>query len=164
MSQKRKWLETAEDNQIVQVYWQRILNVWDTPAGPGVLGSEVLKWRGAWVAQWVERPTLAQVMISQFVGSSPASGCLRSAQGPLQSLCPPLSLSKKKKKVLKSRRPLKLVVKFCSTCRSPLSRRLCVCVRNYNQLLTEVCLQAVKPWPTQKMVYLSDRQSKNKLH
>ena len=30
--------------------------------------------RGAWVAQSVERPTSAQVMISQFVGSSPASG------------------------------------------------------------------------------------------
>ena len=30
-------------------------------------------YRGAWVAQSVKRPTLAQVMISQSVGSSPAS-------------------------------------------------------------------------------------------
>ena len=29
---------------------------------------------GAWLAQSVEHPTSAQVMISQFVGSSPASG------------------------------------------------------------------------------------------
>ena len=30
-------------------------------------------YRGAWVAQSLERPTSAQVMISRFVGSSPAS-------------------------------------------------------------------------------------------
>ena len=30
--------------------------------------------RGAWVAQSVERPTSAQVTISRFVSSSPASG------------------------------------------------------------------------------------------
>ena len=36
--------------------------------------------RGAWVAQLVERPTLAQVMISQFVSSSPASGSVLIAQ------------------------------------------------------------------------------------
>ena len=35
---------------------------------------------GAWVAQSVERPTSAQVMISQFVGSSPTSGCMLTAQ------------------------------------------------------------------------------------
>ena len=35
---------------------------------------------GAWVAQTVERPTSAQVMISQFLGSSPASGCALTAQ------------------------------------------------------------------------------------
>ena len=36
--------------------------------------------QGAWVAQSVERPTSAQVMISRFVGSSPASGSVRTAQ------------------------------------------------------------------------------------
>ena len=36
--------------------------------------------RGAWVAQSVKRPTSAQVMISQFVGSSPASGSVLTAQ------------------------------------------------------------------------------------
>ena len=30
--------------------------------------------RGAWVAQWVKRPTSAQVTISRSVNSSPASG------------------------------------------------------------------------------------------
>ena len=35
---------------------------------------KILKLRGAWVAQSVERPTSAQVMISRFMGSSPARG------------------------------------------------------------------------------------------
>ena len=35
---------------------------------------------GTWVAQSVERPTLARVMISQFVGSSPESGSVLTAQ------------------------------------------------------------------------------------
>ena len=40
-----------------------------------------LKWlRGAWVAQSVKRPTLAQVMISWFVSSSPRSGSVLTAQ------------------------------------------------------------------------------------
>ena len=34
----------------------------------------------AWVAQWVERLTSAQVMISQFVGLSPALGSVLPAQ------------------------------------------------------------------------------------
>ena len=34
---------------------------------------------GAWVAQSVERPASAQVMISQFVGSSPPSGSVLTA-------------------------------------------------------------------------------------
>ena len=50
-----------------------------------------------WVAQSVKRPTSAQVMISQFVSSSPALGSVPSA-GSLEpasdsvssSLCPPL--------------------------------------------------------------------------
>ena len=37
------------------------------------------KYRGAWVAQSVERPTSVQVVISQFVGSSPASGSVLTA-------------------------------------------------------------------------------------
>ena len=36
--------------------------------------------RGAWVAQSVERPTSAQVMILRFVGSSPTSGSALTAQ------------------------------------------------------------------------------------
>ena len=50
--------------------------------------------RGAWVAQWVGRPTSAHVMISWFVSSSPASGSVLTAQSlesPLQILCLPLS-------------------------------------------------------------------------
>ena len=35
---------------------------------------------GRLVAQWVKRPTLAQVTISQFVGSSPMSGSVLTAQ------------------------------------------------------------------------------------
>ena len=50
---------------------------------------------GAWVAQSVERPTSPQVMISRFMGSSPVSGSVLTAQS-LQpaldsvspSLCP----------------------------------------------------------------------------
>ena len=48
--------------------------------------------RGTWVAQSVEPPTLAQVMISQLVSLSPALGCLLSAQSLLWILCLPLSL------------------------------------------------------------------------
>ena len=36
--------------------------------------------RGAWVAQLVKRLTSPQVMILQFVGSSPASGSVLTAQ------------------------------------------------------------------------------------
>ena len=36
--------------------------------------------RGAWGAQPVKRPTSAQVMISRFVSSSPASGSVLTAQ------------------------------------------------------------------------------------
>ena len=52
---------------------------------------------GTWVAQSVKRPNLAQVMISQFMSSSPASGCVLTAQSlePASesvslSLCPSL--------------------------------------------------------------------------
>ena len=65
--------------------------------------------RGAWVAQSGKRPTSAQVMISRFVGSSPVSGSVLTAQSlepasdsvspsfsapPLLTLCHSLSLSK----------------------------------------------------------------------
>ena len=49
---------------------------------------------GAWVAQSVERLTLAQVMISQFVGSGPASSSVLTAQSlepASDSVSPPLS-------------------------------------------------------------------------
>ena len=35
---------------------------------------------GVWVAQWVKRLTSAQVMVSQFVSSNPASGSVLTAQ------------------------------------------------------------------------------------
>ena len=41
--------------------------------------QKLISW-GAWVAQSVKRPTSAQVMISQFVGSSPTSGSVLTAQ------------------------------------------------------------------------------------
>ena len=50
---------------------------------------------GAWVAQLVEHPTLAWVMISQFVDWSPALGSVLTAQslGPaLDSVSPSLSI------------------------------------------------------------------------
>ena len=50
--------------------------------------------RGTWVAQLVKRPTLAQVMISQFPSLSPALGSVLAARSLdlLQILCLPLSL------------------------------------------------------------------------
>ena len=72
------------------------------------------KLRGTWVAQSVEHLTLVQVMISQFVGSSPALDSVLTAQSlepasdsvsPLLSTLPPpppaLSLSHKNKYTLK---------------------------------------------------------------
>ena len=65
---------------------------------------------GAWVTQSVKRPASAQVMISRFVGSSPASGSVWTAQNlepasdsvspspsapPLFALCLSLSLKNK---------------------------------------------------------------------
>ena len=46
-------------------------------------GTESLDVRmawGTWLAQSVKRPTSAQVMISRFVGSSPESGSVLTAQ------------------------------------------------------------------------------------
>ena len=42
--------------------------------------KKVLKGAPGWLS-WFERPTSAQVMISQFVSSSPASGSVLTAQG-----------------------------------------------------------------------------------
>ena len=56
--------------------------------------SKINKHWGAWVAQSVEHLTLAQVMVSQFVGLSPASGSVLTAQNlepPSDSVSPPLS-------------------------------------------------------------------------
>ena len=49
---------------------------------------------GAWVAQAVEHLTFAQVMISQFVGSSPTSGSALTARSPepASGFCVSLSL------------------------------------------------------------------------
>ena len=65
-------------------------------------GLNHLPERGAWVAQSVELPASAQVMISRFVSSSPASGSVLTAQSlepasdsvsPSLSALPPLVLS-----------------------------------------------------------------------
>ena len=68
---------------------------------------------GAWVAQSVEHPSSAQVMISQLVSPSPASGSVLTAQSlepasdsvspslfapPLLTLCCSLSLKNKRLK------------------------------------------------------------------
>ena len=44
------------------------------------VGTKKRGWGGTRVAQWVERPTSAQVMISQLTSSSPASGSVRTAR------------------------------------------------------------------------------------
>ena len=89
-----------------------------------------LRWWGAWVAQSVRCPTLAQVMNSQFVSSSPTSDSMLTAQSldlasdsVSPSLCPSaacalsvsLSLSlkinkylKKKKNICRGRHILKI--------------------------------------------------------
>ena len=51
--------------------------------------------RGAWVAQSVEHPTSAQVMISRLASSSPRSGSVLTAQSlepALDSVSPSLSV------------------------------------------------------------------------
>ena len=64
------------------------------PSGVKLRENELkraLDW-GAWVAQSVECPTLAQVMISQFVSSSPTSGSVLTAQS-LEPASDPVSPS-----------------------------------------------------------------------
>ena len=68
-----------------------------------ILGSGLypISYRGAWVAQLVERPTSAQVMVSRSVGSSPVMGSVLTVQSlepasdsvsPSLSAPPPLML------------------------------------------------------------------------
>ena len=45
-----------------------------------MLPLRLVGWWGAWVAQSAEPPTSAQVMISQSVSSSPASGSVLTVQ------------------------------------------------------------------------------------
>ena len=64
---------------------------------------------GAWVAQPVKHGTLAQVMISRFVGSSPASGSVLTAQSPepaWDSVSPSVSASPLLMLSLSPHRPL----------------------------------------------------------
>ena len=62
---------------------------------------KITRVRGTWVAQSVKRQTSAQVMISRFMGSSPSSGSVLTAQSlepasdsvsPSLSAPPPLTL------------------------------------------------------------------------
>ena len=43
-------------------------------------------WRGTWVAQSVKHPTLAQVMVLQFINSNPVSGSVLKTQSPQPAL------------------------------------------------------------------------------
>ena len=54
--------------------------------------KEAQPW-GAWVAQQVEPPTLARLLISQFLGWSRASGVGLCAHSPSLSAPPPRGLS-----------------------------------------------------------------------
>ena len=72
------------------------LNEWGSNSTLVLLPKLIkLKYRGAWVAQSVEPPTSAQVMISRLVGSSPTSGSVQTAQSlepASDSVSPSLSL------------------------------------------------------------------------
>ena len=54
----------------------------DKPDDGILSGKKELSHRGAWGAQSVEHPTSAQLMISRFVSSSPASGSVPTARSP----------------------------------------------------------------------------------
>ena len=63
--------------------------------------SRMIRMGGTWVAQLVKRPTSAQVMISQFVSSSPTSGSVLTVQSLEPALdSVPLSLSAPPPRVL----------------------------------------------------------------
>ena len=53
----------------------------NTQNSPFHLTLEILGGRGTWVAKSGKHPISAQVMISQFVSSSPSSGSALTAQG-----------------------------------------------------------------------------------
>ena len=86
-----------------------------------VVMSIVGRKRGAWGAQWAERPTSAPVTISQFVGSSPASGSVLTAQNLelLWILCLPLS------RPLPCSRSLCLYVKYINILKKIVGRKGC---------------------------------------
>ena len=52
----------------------------DLASGLAAINLKIVPFRGAWMAQSVRHPTSAQVTISRFVGSSPASGSVLTAQ------------------------------------------------------------------------------------
>ena len=66
-------------------FWgeQNVLKLWQLLPYP-MNTLKIIDLRGAWVAQSVERPTSAQVMISRSISSSPASGSVL----PARSLAP----------------------------------------------------------------------------
>ena len=75
------------DLQPVTGVWEACLNL--------PISFRIILARGAWVAQLVERPTSAQVMISQLVSSRPVSGSGLTARSPepaSDSASPSLSL------------------------------------------------------------------------
>ena len=74
---------------------------------------------GAWVAWSVKRPTSAQVMISQSMSSSPASGSVLTAQS-LEPTSDCVSPS------------------LCSSPTHPLSLKVLICVKSYG-----ICLSLI---------------------
>ena len=77
-------------------------------AGPFIVPTHLKKTKNTvreaprWLSQLKHR-TWAQVMMSQFRGSSPRMGSLLSAQSPLQILCLPLSLCTSRAHALKNK-------------------------------------------------------------
>ena len=72
-----------------ELIWKRWVGRWHL-----VNALKTISSRGAWVAQSVERPTSAQVMISWFMSSSHASGSVltaRSLEPASDSVSPSLS-------------------------------------------------------------------------
>ena len=102
--------------------WGRSFTAKCCVASISLISKEKASCWGAWVAQSVERPTSAQVIISWFVSSSPASGSVLTAGSlepasdsvsplsapPLLVLCISLSkINKCKKKKKKKRKRIK---------------------------------------------------------